>query len=120
MIRRPPRSTLFPYTTLFRSRAHHPARQVGRNPQLVSNRRTPVAEVGELRAEPVEVDAEGAGPQPLRGGGNDEEVFEHVSPPGRRRHRRVEETGPGFMPHPPDATWATAQADAPRSGADTG
>src|SRR2546427_8415023 len=66
MIRRPPRSTLFPYTTLFRSRAHHPARQVGRNPQLVSNRRTPVAEVGELRAEPVEVDAEGAGPQPLR------------------------------------------------------
>src|SRR5258708_23200793 len=23
MIRRPPRSTLFPYTTLFRSRAHH-------------------------------------------------------------------------------------------------
>src|SRR5256885_7032191 len=25
MIRRPPRSTLFPYTTLFRSRAHQPA-----------------------------------------------------------------------------------------------
>src|SRR2546427_6404115 len=25
MIRRPPRSTLFPYTTLFRSRAAHPA-----------------------------------------------------------------------------------------------
>src|SRR5258707_2205188 len=25
MIRRPPRSTLFPYTTLFRSRAPHPA-----------------------------------------------------------------------------------------------
>src|SRR5216684_8196355 len=24
MIRRPPRSTLFPYTTLFRSRDHHP------------------------------------------------------------------------------------------------
>src|SRR3712207_6919278 len=24
MIRRPPRSTLFPYTTLFRSPAHHP------------------------------------------------------------------------------------------------
>src|SRR5947199_5006395 len=24
MIRRPPRSTLFPYTTLFRSRPHHP------------------------------------------------------------------------------------------------
>src|SRR3712207_9425241 len=27
MIRRPPRSTLFPYTTLFRSRAHRPPRQ---------------------------------------------------------------------------------------------
>src|SRR5437016_10882767 len=26
MIRRPPRSTLFPYTTLFRSRDRHPAR----------------------------------------------------------------------------------------------
>src|SRR5258708_19150162 len=29
MIRRPPRSTLFPYTTLFRSRAHRPARRRG-------------------------------------------------------------------------------------------
>src|SRR5256885_6173676 len=28
MIRRPPRSTLFPYTTLFRSRGHHRAAQV--------------------------------------------------------------------------------------------
>src|SRR3712207_7508568 len=27
MIRRPPRSTLFPYTTLFRSRLHRPARR---------------------------------------------------------------------------------------------
>src|SRR5256885_16975112 len=27
MIRRPPRSTLFPYTTLFRSRQHHGAAQ---------------------------------------------------------------------------------------------
>src|SRR3712207_8447097 len=29
MIRRPPRSTLFPYTTLFRSRDHRPGRPVG-------------------------------------------------------------------------------------------
>src|SRR2546425_7621232 len=29
MIRRPPRSTLFPYTTLFRSGDHHPRRQGG-------------------------------------------------------------------------------------------
>src|SRR3712207_7779537 len=28
MIRRPPRSTLFPYTTLFRSRMHHPGPEV--------------------------------------------------------------------------------------------
>src|SRR2546429_3651721 len=28
MIRRPPRSTLFPYTTLFRSRAHVPAQRL--------------------------------------------------------------------------------------------
>src|SRR5258706_11399582 len=30
MIRRPPRSTLFPYTTLFRSRGHEEARQLPR------------------------------------------------------------------------------------------
>src|SRR5690554_7399290 len=30
MIRRPPRSTLFPYTTLFRSPFHHPGPQPGR------------------------------------------------------------------------------------------
>src|SRR3712207_7840488 len=29
MIRRPPRSTLFPYTTLFRSDGRHPALQIG-------------------------------------------------------------------------------------------
>src|SRR3712207_6870861 len=28
MIRRPPRSTLFPYTTLFRSRREHPGRSI--------------------------------------------------------------------------------------------
>src|SRR2546425_4516460 len=32
MIRRPPRSTLFPYTTLFRSRSHGPARCRVRSP----------------------------------------------------------------------------------------
>src|SRR5688572_31897922 len=33
MIRRPPRSTLFPYTTLFRSVAHHGALERIRRPQ---------------------------------------------------------------------------------------
>src|SRR3712207_7246333 len=42
MIRRPPRSTLFPYTTLFRSR-HHQA--VERAPALVAVEQLPVAEV---------------------------------------------------------------------------
>src|SRR3712207_7993715 len=32
MIRRPPRSTLFPYTTLFRSRRRHPVAEHGRAP----------------------------------------------------------------------------------------
>src|SRR2546430_12655017 len=32
MIRRPPRSTLFPYTTLFRSQAHDLAVHAGREP----------------------------------------------------------------------------------------
>src|SRR2546430_12636324 len=35
MIRRPPRSTLFPYTTLFRSDARHPPRAL--RPHLVSD-----------------------------------------------------------------------------------
>src|SRR3712207_8343626 len=44
MIRRPPRSTLFPYTTLFRSRSPRPSalavrgQQVARAPELLSQR----------------------------------------------------------------------------------
>src|SRR5688572_31797282 len=36
MIRRPPRSTLFPYTTLFRSRSCHEAAARGRRQDLLS------------------------------------------------------------------------------------
>src|SRR5258708_28336821 len=36
MIRRPPRSTLFPYTTLFRSHGPHGERRSGGRPELVS------------------------------------------------------------------------------------
>src|SRR5256885_9275104 len=36
MIRRPPRSTLFPYTTLFRSHGAQGARQRNRGPALVA------------------------------------------------------------------------------------
>src|SRR3712207_8643118 len=63
MIRRPPRSTLFPYTTLFRSqvdagnervRPRHPAVRAGREPVLEvdarplhANRELPGREIGE-------------------------------------------------------------------------
>src|SRR3712207_7012057 len=47
MIRRPPRSTLFPYTTLFRSRARHaaaaPARPGGRPHGAALGRARPAA-----------------------------------------------------------------------------
>src|SRR5258708_39771508 len=47
MIRRPPRSTLFPYTTLFRSRDHHLCRPFRRRddpePQGGSPRGSPLA-----------------------------------------------------------------------------
>src|SRR3712207_8791004 len=38
MIRRPPRSTLFPYTTLFRSRRLGPLREGERRPHLLGDR----------------------------------------------------------------------------------
>src|SRR2546422_6148575 len=58
MIRRPPRSTLFPYTTLFRSRARlpRPRRRVARRDR---RRRLP-------RPAPPRVAARGTGPTPPR------------------------------------------------------
>src|SRR3712207_9456102 len=41
MIRRPPRSTLFPYTTLFRSTAHVPCVTFGSVPDSTSTTRRP-------------------------------------------------------------------------------
>src|SRR3712207_6854317 len=49
MIRRPPRSTLFPYTTLFRSRLEHEGALTARVYQFV-----PIAEYERLRAAGVE------------------------------------------------------------------
>src|SRR3712207_7190242 len=63
MIRRPPRSTLFPYTTLFRSRAEEPEQrhedqQPGEDGQhaVGGQRRRPVRDVvlGELLAGPLQ------------------------------------------------------------------
>src|SRR3989449_3784617 len=50
MIRRPPRSTLFPYTTLFRSHAHH-----------LGLRRDRVAEIDRRRELPVLAEEDGPG-----------------------------------------------------------
>src|SRR5258707_5471145 len=50
MIRRPPRSTLFPYTTLFRSAAHQGKRQHG-HPLQALRRRAPELAIGSSRSE---------------------------------------------------------------------
>src|SRR3712207_8505524 len=55
MIRRPPRSTLFPYTTLFRSRHASAARNAARGHRLGLRR--------------TERDARARGPRARRGGG---------------------------------------------------
>src|SRR3989454_4996708 len=63
MIRRPPRSTLFPYTTLFRSRhlaagggLGGPAHDIPRPPELEGRKRPPLAprpQVSHLRRDPL-------------------------------------------------------------------
>src|SRR5260221_7970400 len=50
MIRRPPRSTLFPYTTLFRSRAYRESLRVGPEVQVVYLRGTSQVLQQRLRA----------------------------------------------------------------------
>src|SRR3989454_7361992 len=60
MIRRPPRSTLFPYTTLFRSRRHgarqgpHRLSELDRRPYPVTtSRTTPHASVSSVTGTPI-------------------------------------------------------------------
>src|SRR3712207_7876065 len=70
MIRRPPRSTLFPYTTLFRSRLTSPQRSAGLRVQvradaragLLAGGRPPRRAVGATQARQTEVDADRAPP----------------------------------------------------------
>src|SRR3712207_8650215 len=59
MIRRPPRSTLFPYTTLFRSHQH-------RGPRTLAPETTAPARVG-WRAELLVLQPHERGPPPLHG-----------------------------------------------------
>src|SRR3989441_13097190 len=56
MIRRPPRSTLFPYTTLFRSPFAHAARQLVRMIALEAGETDPGDPVGHARARRSRVD----------------------------------------------------------------
>src|SRR3712207_7136906 len=56
MIRRPPRSTLFPYTTLFRSKRYLqelPGYRVGRDPRLGRGDRARRASAGRQSASPA-------------------------------------------------------------------
>src|SRR2546427_9479520 len=72
MIRRPPRSTLFPYTTLFRSAPRYPAA-----------RRLPAARAGTRTRVRRRVDERGAGPR--SGGGERCPLRE----PGDRKSTRL-------------------------------
>src|SRR2546426_4916627 len=50
MIRRPPRSTLFPYTTLFRSSVCHPRASIGRSGASVCHPRASIGRSGATSA----------------------------------------------------------------------
>src|SRR3989441_9564740 len=77
MIRRPPRSTLFPYTTLFRSRAERHARVAATDP----DRDVPRAGRGPADARPGRLGARGCGPAARGGatGNGAERSEEHTS-----------------------------------------
>src|SRR3712207_8654743 len=62
MIRRPPRSTLFPYTTLFRSAEGGPVDQRGEAEQLVAR----VEDAGQAAAEQVFIPILGRAPRAHR------------------------------------------------------
>src|SRR3712207_7000573 len=68
MIRRPPRSTLFPYTTLFRSRADDVVRDAGRIRHPLEARREPAGVRGERGDRALELDVAGRESVLLLGG----------------------------------------------------
>src|SRR5690348_18112535 len=81
MIRRPPRSTLFPYTTLFRS-AHPRRERAGeRGPRL-----QPAGAAGGLRQRDDDRDPAGVGPQPRQ----------HPAEPGDRKSTRLNSSHPSI------------------------
>src|SRR3712207_8325902 len=67
MIRRPPRSTLFPYTTLFRSHHERPHRRAGaRVAQVPRHAFQELAHVKDRRSPPQDAEMESAAPQPVQ------------------------------------------------------
>src|SRR5258708_9721962 len=65
MIRRPPRSTLFPYTTLFRSGVDDYDKIAGIEVRRVDGFVFPAQNIGHLRREPAQDDAIGIDHVPL-------------------------------------------------------
>src|SRR3712207_7561959 len=82
MIRRPPRSTLFPYTTLFRSRQSRPGRRVGdaRGAERAEVAHEEVVEGSIAREGPAKPRLRRREPDPAR-----------PAPQAARRHLRSEE-----------------------------
>src|SRR3712207_7659677 len=77
MIRRPPRSTLFPYTTLFRSVMGHPDRPDGQEARHVGQVGRPL--IRDATPEVVEVRLRYADVEDQQGDGDGERSEEHTS-----------------------------------------
>src|SRR5256885_15462208 len=76
MIRRPPRSTLFPYTTLFRSKARHPDVHIK---ALTAVEVAHLARIERLSVTDVLIALKDAGVTSLPGGGAEVRSEEHTS-----------------------------------------
>src|SRR2546426_7739841 len=83
MIRRPPRSTLFPYTTLFRSLAHALAREVGMKigkPQREFDEPAPLPKIEPQPEAAPAIEPRPAVPEPAMPARSEEHTSELQSP----------------------------------------
>src|SRR5687768_13812439 len=90
MIRRPPRSTLFPYTTLFRSAKIHPFSYAGEDRVYAAGERVVTAEVEGVRVTPL-VCYDLRFPEPFRTAAEETDLFVVVAnwPDQSREHWRT-------------------------------
>src|SRR5438445_9706914 len=89
MIRPPPRSTLFPYTTLFRSRTEHDG---GQRADAGTERQAVTPSAVELRASPTGPDQERVGVgEELRGGDHGEGLRPRIDRGDRQGDAQVAE-----------------------------